>query len=148
MGLPGAQHNNPNVQGQSHFTYDNKNDDKGNATKPKQVSGKTDPVEVITYMIRQLLKDSSPAGNTQDVDLKKIFLRIVSIIVHVIIMVKFSLIQGKITLMISNLQAVAVKSIGILLPAESKSDRSLSSLPPKLPVFSWSSSLSSWQFYC
>ena len=31
---------------------------------------------------------------------------------------------------------------------ESESDRSLSPLPPKLPVFSGSSSGSSWQFYC
>ena len=113
--LPGAQHNNPNVQGQSHFTYDNKNDDKSNATKPKEVSGKTDPAEIITDMVKQLLKDSSSAGNTQDVDLK-----IISIIVHVITMIKVSLIQGKITLMISNLQAVAVKSIGILLTENPK----------------------------
>ena len=69
---PGTQHNNPNVQGQSHFTYDNKNDDKGNVTKPKEVSSKTDPVEVIIDMVRQLLKDRSSGGNTQDADLKKI----------------------------------------------------------------------------
>ena len=56
---------NPNVQGQSHLTYDYSNDDKGNATKPKEVSGKADPVEVITDMVRQLLKDSSLAENTR-----------------------------------------------------------------------------------
>ena len=58
--ISGAQHNNPNVQGPSYLTHDN--DVKCSITKTKEVSGKTDPVEVKRDIVKQLLKDSSWTG--------------------------------------------------------------------------------------
>ena len=136
------------IQGQSHFTYDNNNDDKGNVTKPKEVSGKTDPVEVITDMVRRLLKDNSSAGNTQDAGLKKIMNVIPPDSKY------HSDNNGKIPPYAGKDNPHDTKSIDggrkkhrNSADQESESDRSLSPLPPKLPVFSGSPSGSSWQSF-
>ena len=140
----------PNVHGPSYLTHDNNNDVKCNITKPKEVSGKTDPVEVMTDMVKQLLKYSSSRENKQDADIKKIM----DVIPTVGKYPSTCYNNGKISPYSVKDNPPDNKSAGhsrkkhrYSVDQESESDRNLSPIPPNLPVFSGSPSGSSRQSF-